>query len=189
AAHDTSTITTTAVTYYLAKHPEWQDRVRAESDALGDRSPEIDDLEALRSLDLVIKESMRLVAPVPLVMRKTVQDTAIDGHYIPRDTLVAITPAVNHFVREVWHNPDRFDPLRFDDPRREDQAHRFAWLPFGGGAHKCIGMHFGTLEVKAILHQMLRTFTFGLDTDYRIRWDNTSLPIPVDGLPITLRRR
>lgn len=50
-------------------------------------------------------------------------------------------------------------------------------------------MHFGTLEVKAILHQMLRTFTFGLDTDYRIRWDNTSLPIPVDGLPITLRRR
>ncbi|ARV80765.1 cytochrome P450 [Mycobacterium intracellulare subsp. chimaera] len=189
AAHDTSTITTTAVTYYLAKHPEWQDRVRAESDALGDRSPEIDDLEALRSLDLVIKESMRLVAPVPLVMRKTVQDTAIDGHYIPRDTLVAITPAVNHFVREVWHDPDRFDPLRFDDPRREDQAHRFAWLPFGGGAHKCIGMHFGTLEVKAILHQMLRTFTFGLDTDYRIRWDNTSLPIPVDGLPITLRRR
>ncbi|MCV7120589.1 cytochrome P450, partial [Mycobacterium nebraskense] len=80
AAHDTSTITTTAVTYYLAKHPEWQDRVRAESDALGDRSPEIDDLEGLRSLDLVIKESMRLVAPVPLVMRKTVQDTAIDGH-------------------------------------------------------------------------------------------------------------
>ncbi|MCA2246148.1 cytochrome P450, partial [Mycobacterium sp. WUMAC-067] len=74
-------------------------------------------------------------------------------------------------------------------PRREDQAHRFAWLPFGGGAHKCIGMHFGTLEVKAILHQMLRTFTFGLDTDYRIRWDNTSLPIPVDGLPIRLHHR
>ncbi|MDY6870825.1 MAG: cytochrome P450 [Actinomycetota bacterium] len=189
AAHDTSTITTTAVAYYLAKHPDWQKQVRAESDALGDRVPDIDDLEGLGALDLVIKESLRLVAPVPLVMRKTVEDTAIEGYYIPADTLVAITPAVNHFDRDIWRDPDRFDPSRFDAPRREDQAHRFAWLPFGGGAHKCIGMHFGTLEVKAILHEMLRTYTWDVSPGYRVRWDNTSLPIPVDGLPVGLHRR
>ncbi len=189
AAHDTSTITTTAVAYYLAKHPDWQDRARAESDALGDRSPDIADLEGLTTLDLIIKESLRLVAPVPLVMRKAVEDTAIAGYYVPAGTLVAITPAVNHFVADIWSDPDRFDPSRFDHSRREDQAHRFAWIPFGAGAHKCIGMHFGTLEVKAILHQMLRSFSWSVAADYTVRWDNTSLPIPVDGLPITLSRR
>uniref|UniRef100_UPI00111C2D45 cytochrome P450 n=2 Tax=Mycobacteriaceae TaxID=1762 RepID=UPI00111C2D45 len=189
AAHDTSTITTAAVAYYLAKHPDWQARARAESDALGDKIPDIDDLEGLTELDLIIKESLRLLAPVPLVMRKTVEDTAIAGYYIPADTLVAITPAVNHYVTDVWTDPDRFDPTRFDTHRREDNAHRFAWIPFGGGAHKCIGMHFGMLEVKAILHQMLRTYTWSVPPGYTARWDNTSLPIPVDGLPVELHRR
>jgi cytochrome P450 len=189
AAHDTSTITTAAVAYFLAKHPDWQERVRAQSDVFDDKVLEIDDLEGLTELDLVIKESLRLVAPVPLVMRKTVEDTGIAGYYIPAGTMVAITPAVNHFVTDVWTEPDRFDPDRFDSARREDQAHRFAWIPFGGGAHKCIGMHFGMLEVKAILHQMLRTYTWSVRPDYTVRWDNTSLPIPVDGLPVTLHRR
>ena len=81
AAHDTSTITTAAVAYFLAKNPEWQDRVRAESDGLGDELPGIEDLEGLTTMDMVIKESLRLVAPVPLVMRKTVADTVIDGYF------------------------------------------------------------------------------------------------------------
>ena len=178
AAHDTSTITTAAVAYFLAKNPEWQDRLRAESDRLGDDLSDIEDLEGLTAMDLVIKESLRLVAPVPLVMRKTVTDTLIDGYYVPSGVLVVITPAVNHFAPTVSTEPDRIDPTRLKPPRREDQAHRFAWLPFGGGAHKRIGMHFGTLEVKAILHEMLREFTWSLDDGYRVRWDNTSLPVP-----------
>jgi hypothetical protein len=48
-------------------------------------------------------------------------------------------------------------------------------------------MHRHSREVKAILHQMLRTHTWSLNADYRVRWDNKSLPIPMDGLPITLR--
>lgn len=189
AAHDTSTITTTAVTYFLAKHPEWQEKAAAEARSFGHDSPDIDELERMTVLDLILKEALRLLAPVPLVMRKTVRDVAIDGYHIPRETLCAITPAVNHFDRRIWSDPDRFDPSRFDEPRREDQQHRFAWVPFGGGAHKCIGMQFGTLEVKAILHQMLRTYTWTVPNDYHVRWDNTSLPIPVDGLPVTLRHR
>ncbi|GAB4926657.1 hypothetical protein MAHJHV35_47710 [Mycobacterium avium subsp. hominissuis] len=50
-------------------------------------------------------------------------------------------------------------------------------------------MHFGMLEVKAILHQMLRTYTWSVPPGYTARWDNTSLPIPVDGLPVELHRR
>ena len=61
-------------------------------------------------------------------------------------------------------------------------------MPFGGGAHKCIGLHFGALEAKALLHEMLRTYRWTVPTAYRARWDHTSLPVPVDGLPVTLAR-
>jgi cytochrome P450 len=184
AAHDTSTITTAAVTYFLAKHPEWQERARQESLALGEGPVDIDALERLSALDMVIKESLRLVAPVPLVMRKTVKPAEVEGHFIPADTLVAVAPAVNHFDPACWTNPDDFDPGRFEPGRAEDKSHRNAWIPFGGGAHKCIGMHFGILEVKAILHEMLRTHRWTVAADYQVRWDNTSLPVPVDGLPV-----
>lgn len=184
AAHDTSTITTAAVTYLLAKHPEWQDLARQESLGLGEGPLDIDALERLSTLDLVIKESLRLVAPVPLVMRKTVKPAEIEGHFIPTDTLVAVAPAVNHFDPTIWTNPDDFDPGRFEPGRAEDKSHRNAWIPFGGGAHKCIGMHFGILEVKAILHEILRTHRWTVADDYQVRWDNTSLPVPVDGLPV-----
>ncbi|SFB20601.1 Cytochrome P450 [Amycolatopsis marina] len=189
AAHDTSTITSTAVAYYLAKHPEWQERARAESLALGEDVPDIEALEQLHTLDLVIKEALRLVAPVPTMARKTVRDTEVLGHFLPEGTLVGVSPTANHFLPEYWTEPHRFDPERFSAERREDKSHRFAWMPFGGGAHKCIGLHFGTLEVKALLHEMLRTFRWTVPESYEVRWDYVSLPVPVDGLPVRLSPR
>ncbi|WP_442785145.1 cytochrome P450 [Amycolatopsis sp. H20-H5] len=189
AAHDTTTITSSAAAYYLAKHPEWQERARQESLALGDDVPGIEALESLKTLDLVLKESLRLVAPVPSLARKTVKDTEVLGHFLPAGTLVGVSPTVNHFSPECWTDPMRFDPERFGDERREDKSHRYAWMPFGGGAHKCIGLHFGTLEVKALLHEMLRAYRWSVPARYTARWDYVSLPIPVDGLPMRLDRR
>ena len=83
AAHDTSTITTTAVTYFLAKHPEWQEKAAAEARSFGDDSPDIDELEQMTVPRSDPQRSLRLLAPVPLVMRKTVRDVAIDGYHIP----------------------------------------------------------------------------------------------------------
>ncbi|MDI2027142.1 cytochrome P450 [Saccharopolyspora sp. TS4A08] len=189
AAHDTSTITSTAVAYFLAKHPEWQERARAESLALGDEVPDIEALEKLETLDLVIKESLRLVAPVPSMVRTTVRDTEVLGHHLPAGAMVGVSPFLNHFSADHWSNPFDFDPERFAEGRREDKSHRFAWVPFGGGAHKCIGLHFGTLEVKALLHEMLRGYTWTVPRGYEVKWDYVSLPVPVDGLPVELRRR
>lgn len=186
AAHDTTTITTAAATYFLAKHPEWQEAARRDSLALGE-GVDIDGLESLSTLDLVIKETLRLVAPVPLVMRKTVKDADIEGHHVPEGTLVAVAAAVNHFDPDCWTQPDTFDPSRFGPERQEDKSHRNAWIPFGGGVHKCIGLHFGTLEVKAILHELLLSYRWTVPDDYQVRWDNTSLPVPADGLPVQFR--
>jgi cytochrome P450 len=185
AAHDTSTITTSAVLAALAAHPEWQEKAREQSMAVeGDLSLEA--LDGLTVLDLVIKEALRLVAPVPSLARKAVKDTELLGHFIPAGTQMSVSPWFSHYMPEIWTDPMEFDPTRFDEPRREDKKHRFAWVPFGGGAHKCIGMYFGTQEVKTLMHHLLRNYRWTTPPGYEVPWDLVSLPMPSDGLPLRL---
>lgn len=185
AAHDTSTITTSTILQYLGQHPQWQERCRAEAYALGPE-PSPAELESLVSLDLVMREALRLRAPVPVLVRYTVTDTVVQGVHIPADTDIALAVQFTHLMEDYWTDPMTFDPDRFGPERREDKSHRFAWIPFGGGVHKCIGMHFGGLEVKAIMHRLLRRYHWTIDPDYAPPMDNHSLPFPKDGLPITL---
>ena len=187
AAHDTSTITSTAMAYYFAKYPEWQEKARAECLALGTDQPTTDELASLETLDLVFKEAMRLVAPVPSFVRRTTADTELAGHFIPKGNIVTVVPGALHLIGDHWVNADDFDPMRHADPRNEHKAHRFAYAPFGGGAHKCIGMAFGTNEVKALMHRILTSYELEVPPDYEIEWDHTSLVVPTDDFPVTLR--
>lgn len=188
AAHDTSTSTATTMAYFLAANPEWQDRCRDESDRLGDGPVDIESLEKLESLDLVMNESIRIVSPVQWAMRQTVRDTELLGHYIPAGTNVIAYPGMNHRLEEIYPNPMTFDPERFAEPRNEHKKHRYAFTPFGGGSHKCIGMVFGQLEVKTILHRLLRRYRLELPyKGYTTEWDYGGMPVPKDGMPIVLR--
>ncbi|MGH8959697.1 MAG: cytochrome P450 [Jatrophihabitantaceae bacterium] len=189
AAHDTTTITMSTMAYYLAKYPQWQERCRAESEALGSPTVDYRDLDRLVSLDLVMRESMRMVTAVPGVVRRSVKDTSVAGYFVPRDTQVTVNVHFGHQLAEYWPDPGRFDPERFSDERREDKIHRSAWIPFGGGVHKCIGMHFGTMQVKAAMHQVLQNFEWSVPRGYELPIDWTSLPRPKDGLPVHLVRR
>lgn len=189
AAHDTTTITLCNLIYWLARHPQWQQRIREESLALGKTQLDYDDLQQMESASLAMKEALRLCAPVPSIPRRTVRDTEFNGYYIPAGTLVSLSPFFTHFMPEYWKDPDTFDPERFAEDRREDKVHPYAWVPFGGGAHKCIGLHFAELQVKAVLHQLVQQFEWSVDPDYRMPLDMTSLPVPKDKLPIRLRRR
>jgi cytochrome P450 len=188
AAHDTSTITITAMAYYLANHPEWQERCRTESHDVGTPTIRYEDLEKLGSLDLVMKEAMRLITPVPGVMRKTVRDTELLGHVIPGGTYVSANIYGVHHLSEYWPDPERFDPERYADDRREDEVHRNAWMPFGHGVHKCIGLHFGGTEIKAARHQLLMRYRWSVPAGYNMPIDWSSLPRPKDGLPVRLQR-
>lgn len=188
AAHDTSTITISTMMQYLGQHPEWQQRCREESLAIGSGPLEYGQLTQLASLDLVMKESLRLVSPVPTLVRKTVKDTDVLGHFIPADTMIAVTPYFSHHMEELWPSPETFDPGRFSAERKEDKVHRMAWEPFGGGVHKCIGMHFAGAEVKIVLHHLLRNFEWHVDPGYRAPMDLKSLPFPKDGQPVRLTR-
>jgi len=186
AAHDTSTITAATLAYYLAKHPDWQAKLRAEARALGKPMIDYADLDRLPLLDQAFKETLRLNPPVGNMVRRTVKDTSIDGHYVPAGTYVFVLPTATHHLAEIWSEPDTFDPDRFAEPRREDKKHRYAWQPFGGGAHKCIGMFFGGMQVKALLYQLLLNYSWSVDPSYEPPLVYGTGRYPEDGLPVRL---
>ncbi|MFI7002304.1 cytochrome P450 [Nocardia sp. NPDC050175] len=188
AAHDTSTIAASMLAYELARHPEWQDRLRAESRALGKPALDYGDLDQLPSLDLAFKEVLRMYSPVAQQIRETTRDTDILGYYLPKGTLVMVGAYPMMRTEDYWHNPDVFDPERFAADRREDKSHRHAWAPFGGGAHKCIGLYFGGMTVKAVLHQMLLQYSWTVRPDYQVPLVAGTGPMPADGLPLHVKR-
>jgi cytochrome P450 len=189
AATDTSAAAATAALHQLALHPEWQDRVRAESSAVIGNGPlDLDALDRMQSLGIVINESMRLFPPVPALFRKALVDTSIQGYFVPAGTMVAVAPWLNHYLPGLWTNPHAFDPERFNAVRREDRSHRLAFMPYGAGAHKCIGMHFATNVVKVVIHHLLRGHRIEMRPGYTLEWDLTAMPTPTDGFPVLVRR-
>nr|WP_228805649.1 cytochrome P450 [Nocardia higoensis] len=188
AAHDTSTIATCMLVYELGRHPQWQERLREEARALGKDSLGYEDLDSMPLLDMAFKEALRMYAPVAQQARETIADTDICGHYVPKGTLVMCGPYMMMRMAKYWSDPDEFDPERFSPQRREDKSHRFAWSPFGGGAHKCIGLYFGGMTVKAVLHQMLLNYRWSVRPGYEPLLVAGTGPTPADGLPIELER-
>jgi cytochrome P450 len=186
AAHDTSTITMSAMAYFLARHPEWQEAAREESIAAG--TADYDGVLGLDLLDRVMKASIRLCSPVPSLPRVAVRETSLNGHRIPAGAFVAVSPYYNHHDPAYWPDPTRFDPDRFSPERREDHSHRMAFEPFGGGVHKCIGMHFAGVQVRAIFHELLRSYRWSVPAGYEWPLDLAALPFPRDRLPVRLAR-
>ncbi|MGH3412228.1 MAG: cytochrome P450 [Marmoricola sp.] len=186
AAHDTTTTTMTSMAYEMARAPQWQERCREECRAVDE--PTYDDALGFTSLDLVMKEALRLCAPVPSIPRIATRETVIDGYRIPAGAIVSSSPYANHYLEEIWHDPARFDPERFSPERREDKVHRMAFQPFGGGVHKCIGMYFAGMQVRAVFHELLRSYRWSVPPGYVMPLDLVALPFPRDGLPVTLER-
>lgn len=188
AAHDTTTSTLNHLIYYLAKEPQWQQRLRDESLALNKAALDYEDLAALPELEMVFNESQRLHPSVSILMRRTTRQVMLDGHLIPPHTLIFQVPAFNNRFKKYWSNADSFDPERFSPERAEHKSHPFAYMPFGGGAHKCIGMHFAQMQSKLFCHQFLQHYSVSLLPNYRAKFQHLPMPKLRDDLPLSLRR-
>ncbi|MFL6159751.1 MAG: cytochrome P450 [Marmoricola sp.] len=185
AAHDTTTITMSSMAYYLAKNPEWQEKARASALASGD---DYDAVVGDELLERIMKESLRLCSPVPNMPRVATRETSVNGYRIPEGAFVTVSPFYSQHDPAYWPDPFTFDPDRFAEPRREDHSHRMAFQAFGGGVHKCIGMYFAGVQVRAIFHELLRTYSWSVPTDYEWPLDLVALPFPSDRLPVRLER-
>lgn len=185
AAHDTTTSTLTSMTYELARNQDWQERIRAESLALGRRQMDFEDLERLESLTWVLKETIRRYPPLPVIPRIATRDFEFAGYRVERGTMVVVAPIHTHHMKEWWTEPFRFDPERFSASRAEDERHTHSWIPFGGGAHLCIGLRFAELQVKAVMHQLVQRYRWIVPEGYTMPVQQAPISKPLDGLPIT----
>jgi cytochrome P450 len=185
-AFDTTSAAMTSMAYLLAKHPEWQDRLRAESK----RVPSLDDAASLRNLkelDWAWKETLRLMPVTSFVPRRALRDVELAGHKLAAGTLV--TPMASAIGRHPrwWKNPDTFDPERFSPDRAEDKQHPIIFVPFGAGAHACVGMQLATMEMKLFWHKLLTsTKRFSLSPDYAATHTHTPMGSVSGQVPLSL---
>jgi cytochrome P450 len=187
AAHDTTTSALTMASYYLAHDQQWQDRLREVLQGLGRPSLEYEDLQAaIPDLDHCFKETLRLSPPVPMMMRRTVREVELGGFQLAPHTMVQISPLYVQRMEAYWREPHRFDPDRF--ARAEHKQHSFLWAPFGGGAHKCIGLHFADMLFKCTLSSLLLKFRirFVKEDQFPSRMQHFPFAKPMDNLPLVL---
>ena len=186
AAHDTTTSTLSSMTYELARNPEWQERLREESQALGCDHPSFDALAELPNLTHAMHETLRLYPPLPVIPRVADEAFEFEGYTIPANTMVVVAPVHTHTMPEWWDEPQRFDPGRFAPGRAEHERHTHSWIPFGGGPHMCIGRRFAEAQVRSIMHQLLLRYRWSVPDGYRMPVQQAPISVPRDGLPIRL---
>ncbi|VEG39457.1 cytochrome P450 [Mycolicibacterium flavescens] len=186
AAHDTTAIALAMLVYELGRNSHWQNMLRDEAVAHPIDSPTLDDLEQCALLDAAFKEVLRMYAPAGSLFRQAIRDTEICGHYIPRKAQIAISVHASMRLADWWPAPDTFDPSRFTDATNRAAVNRYAFAPFGGGAHKCIGQQFADMTVKTVMHKLLRRFRWSVPDGYRVPLTWGTGPTPADSLPIEL---
>ena len=162
AGHHTSSGTSAWTLIELMRHPDISAAVVEELDELYADGQEVS-FHALRQipkLENVLKETLRLHPPLIILMRVAQGEFEIEGYPIHRGEFVAASPAVSNRIPEDFPDPETFDPSRYDKPREEDVVHRWTWIPFGAGRHRCVGAAFATMQIKAIFSVLLREYEF-----------------------------
>lgn len=191
AGHETTAAVLTWALFELTKNPECMEKVREEIDrVVGDREPTFADIEEMKYLRLVVAETLRMYPQPPLLIRRCrTEDTLPKGGgreaTVIRGMDIFLVLYNIHRDKKFWPNPDTFDPLRFTrpyknpdvpewdgfDPKKwegklypNEISSDFAYLPFGGGARKCVGDQFAVMEAVVTLAMVLRRFEFEFDS-------------------------
>ncbi len=187
AGHETTANALAWAFYLLARHPDAYARVRDEArNALGGRTPTVEDLPRLPYSLAVLKETMRLYPPAYMMARTVESELELGAHRLRKGSVVMVNTFGIHRRADYFSEPERFNPERFS-PEAEKQLHRGAYIPFGGGARVCIGNHFALMEGQLILSHLAQRVTFHYDGP-AIDPEPLVTLRPRGGLPVRVQR-
>ncbi|GMH03644.1 hypothetical protein Nepgr_005483 [Nepenthes gracilis] len=167
--HTTSNLLTWT-SILLAMHPQWQQLAREEVlRVCGSRDiPTKDDVANLKTLGMIIHETLRLYPPVVATIRRCKEKVELGRTNIPKGVEILIPILAVHHDSTVW-GPDasEFNPGRFAHGASRASKHPTAFMPFGLGGRQCIGQNLAVLQVKMAIAMILQRFSFDLSSNYK----------------------
>ncbi|KAL8266072.1 hypothetical protein R6Q59_003416 [Mikania micrantha] len=149
----------------LMHTPESLKRVQQElADVVGlDRRVEESDFEKLTYFKCVIKETLRLHPPIPLLLHQSSEATEVAGYHIPKGTRVMINAYAVNRDKSAWKDPHTFNPSRFLEAGAPDfKGSNYEFIPFGSGRRSCPGMQLGLYALEMAVAHLLHSFTWQL---------------------------
>ena len=191
AGHETTAKCLVWTLHLLGLHPEIAAQLHDELRAvLGDRLPTSDDVPKLEVTTSIIKESMRIFPPAWIIERRAIADDEVCGYRVSAGALVMVASIVTHRSPAIWgDDAHEFIPARFRGVEAEKNRHRYAYFPFGGGPHQCIGNNFAMMEAVLVLATLAQRYEFEtVLKETPVMLANVTLS-PKGGLPMRLSRR
>ncbi|XP_057500099.1 cytochrome P450 734A1-like [Actinidia eriantha] len=191
AGEQTTSNLLTWTTVLLAMHPQWQVRARDEVvKVCGPRDvPSKDDVAKLKTLSVILNETLRLYPPIVATIRRAKADMELGDYKIPHGTELLIPIIAVHHDQAIWGtDASEFNPARFSDGVARAARHPVALIPFGLGVRTCIGQNLAILQAKLTLAIILQRFSFTLAPHYRHAPTVLMLLYPQYGAPIIFRR-
>jgi cytochrome P450 len=186
AGHETTANTLTWTWYLLSQSPEIERRLHVElNEVLGGRVPTVADLPGLWYTRMVIEEALRLYPPAPLLSRKAIAADELRRYPIAANSMIMISPYAVHRHPAFWEKPEQFDPERFT-PECSATRPAYAYFPFGGGPHVCIGNHFAMMEAQLILATVAQRYQLRLIPGHPVEPQMVVTLRPRYGLPMTI---
>ncbi|XP_018403538.1 PREDICTED: cytochrome P450 4d1, partial [Cyphomyrmex costatus] len=171
-ASDSISVTMNFAIFMLANFPNIQEKVYQElleiygTETTKSAPIKYDDLQHMHYLDRVIKETMRLFPPAPLIIRRVTKDLEIGEAVVPKGADIIIGIIKMQRDEKYWSNPLMFDPDRFLPERIKDC--QLSYFPFSDGLRNCIGMKYAIICLKVLLATLVRTFIFNVDKSIEI---------------------
>ncbi|KAJ3656959.1 hypothetical protein Zmor_015997 [Zophobas morio] len=189
--HDTTAAGISFILYCLADHPEEQEKVLQEQKELfgDDKNPPVtySDLQDMKYLECVIKETFRLYPPVPIIGRYTTEEIKFDDTLIPKNTNIVFFIYGLHRSSEFFPEPEKFKPGRFQNFK---SAFPYAYIPFSAGSRNCIGQRFAMLETKSIISKIVRHFEIKPTLPrHELNLSVETVLKSVNGIKVTLKKR
>ncbi len=170
----------------LTQHPRVAaDLLREMSEQLGTTSPSLEKAGELSYLDAVVKESMRILPPVPLQMRVAQCDTTIAGHDIPKGTRVILNAFLTNRMPDLYPDGDLFRPERWSTIAPT----AFEFPVFSAGPHGCPGYWFGSAAVKIALAAILTRYRVDLAAGARVDYNVQPTFRPRQSFRVLVHRR
>jgi cytochrome P450 len=183
AGHETSSNALAWALFLLDQHPTVLADLHDELAGLlrGD-APALEQLGRLPLLDRVVKETLRLMPPASVLVRRSTAPFGLGCYELPADTTIFLSPFITHRSPELYDEPRAFRPERWE---RIDPS-PYAYLPFGAGPRMCIGTTFALMEIKLALAIIVQRYRLALAPGQRVDAEMRLTLRPRGGLPMAI---